>query len=123
MAEAAQEEADEPTLVPMKRTAAENKAREKNMNKPLAGGSEDYPYGLTITLGKDELDKLGVKALPGVGDTYELTATVKVTSVSKRASTTDESMHLELQITHMALEAGEEANPAKPAAAASLLGR
>lgn len=44
-------------LVDMKRTPTDKKAEEKEWKTGYAG--EDYPYGLKITLGNDELEKLG----------------------------------------------------------------
>lgn len=111
------DEAGEPTLVSMKRTGAEKKAS----NDCMPCAEQDYPYGLAINLGKDELAKLGVSQLPPVGAEYELTAVVKVTAVNQSASEGREAtMSCSLQITAMALE-DEPAPPPtrKPAAKAA----
>lgn len=91
-------------LVSMERTKAERKAAEDRYKEMPISGS-DFPYGLTINLGKDELAKLGVTKMPGVDDEIELTAMCKVTRVSSSASTQgDDSKSVELQITSMCIE-------------------
>lgn len=51
---------------------------------PPAPPQPQYPWGLSICLGDDELDKLGLSTdqLPDVGDILEAFTTSKVTSVS-----------------------------------------
>lgn len=75
-----------------------------------------YPYGLTLYLDDDTLEKLGIKELPKVGSTMLAQITVMVTGTSQRAtqSTKDgEAMStcVDLQITDMDI-----AQPAKSAA-------
>lgn len=90
-------------LVSMQRTDAEKEAAEEAC-KAMPCEGPDYPWGLCINLGKDELAKLGVKKLPGVGAEFQLVAHVCVTRVSQSASQDGEdSMGIELQITEMAL--------------------
>lgn len=69
-----------------------------------------YPYGLSISLGEDELEKLGIRTedgkldLPEVGDIISLVAAAKVTSVSSREEMSGEvCCRVELQITHLGL--------------------
>jgi hypothetical protein len=79
--------------------------RSKSDNMPESSGSNDYPYGLSFSLDKDSLKKLGLdKDLPEIGEEYHLMATVKVTRVSESASTTDMSSDVSLQITKMSLD-------------------
>lgn len=105
---ASDEEANEPALVSMKRSKAEVK---KDMEPCGPMDTERYPYGLRISLQKDELEKLGITSLPGVGDTLELEATVKVVSVSAGASEGGNArMSMDLQITDMSLEPDTEAD-------------
>jgi hypothetical protein len=69
-----------------------------------------YPYGLCIRLGKDELEKLGVTALPKVGSEMMISAKVFVKSVSSyqtQGAGNDTSM--ELQITDMEIGQTEKA--------------
>ena len=103
---------DDADLVSMKRT----KAEVKEMSAPTAMDDEQYPYGLRISLQNDELEKLGIDKLPGVGDTFELEAIVVVKSVSAGQSEGGEKRRsIELQITEMCLETEGEA-PNKVAA-------
>lgn len=63
-----------------------------------------YPYGTTIELNKDTLEKLGMATLPQVGTQMGLAATVIVTSVSQSESVEGEPyMCVNLQITDMEL--------------------
>jgi hypothetical protein len=62
-----------------------------------------YPWGLTLNLDDDALEKLGMSKLPEVGETYPLAATCEVTAVS--ASDTQGGgvrRSLTLQITALA---------------------
>lgn len=117
----------EPKLVAMERTAAEKKKAEARYTEASPSGP-DYPYGLTINLGKDELDKLGLKELPEVGDELHVYAVCCVTRVSQSADKRgDDSKSVELQITHMgamdeAKEESEEGSSGFSKAAGTLYG-
>lgn len=91
-------------LVSMKISAAEA----KKMMEPssLAEGDRPrYPWGLSITLDKDALDKLGIDdELPSVGESYVLIAEVDVVSVSSNQSEGGGNRSVGLQITSMCLE-------------------
>lgn len=105
-------------LVNMERTEAEKKAAEERWEAEAERGP-DYPYGLSICLGADEMEKLGIKDLPAIGDQMSLTATVKVTSVSSYDSEGGgSSKSVSLQITEMALDDGKA-----PSAAEKLYGK
>ncbi|NIF51408.1 capsid staple protein [Burkholderia sp. Ax-1724] len=104
-------------LISMERTEAEKKAAEERWSAEAETGP-DYPYGLCINLGADELKKLGIDDLPSVGAEMTMTATVKVTSVSSYESSGSEgSKSVSLQITQMALDDGNG-----PSAAEKLYG-
>lgn len=104
-------------LVSMERTAAEKKAAEDRWKEDVESGP-DYPYGLSICLGADEMTKLGLKDLPAIGTEMEITAKVKVTSVSSSESESGSGhKSVSLQITEMAIDDG-----AKPSAAEKLYG-
>ena len=61
-----------------------------------------YPYGLTLSLNRETLDKLGIKGLPAVGAVMKIVAKAVVTSVSQRQEADGEDYHcIELQITDM----------------------
>lgn len=84
----------------MKRTP-ESKEKAANLAVPEALEGE-YPYGLRINLGRDEIKRLGIKPLPKVGITVTLEAKCKVISVSqneRQGGSPDQ--RVELQITHM----------------------
>jgi hypothetical protein len=95
-------------FVSMKRS---EKDKRKDMGEPAAIESiaPDYPWGLTINLDTDELEKLGIeKTLPNVGDKLTITAKVVVTTVSQSATTrtsgrNDDSKHVTYQITDIAM--------------------
>lgn len=63
-----------------------------------------YSYGLCLHLGKEELEKLGITALPEVGSEMMVHAMAYVKTVSARQNQDGDEMSLELQITDMALE-------------------
>ena len=80
-----------------------------------------YPYGLCLSLGKDELEKLGITALPKVGGEMmiQAKATVKSTSAYEtQGEGTD--MRVELQITDM--EIGQTDNARNENRAEALYG-
>lgn len=99
-------------VVSMERTAAEKKAAKERYNSPPDSDVE-YPWGLCINLGKDEIKKLGLKDLPDVGEEVTICAVCTVTRVSQSASlnaTDEDSQGVELQITHMGLVEGADAD-------------
>ena len=68
-----------------------------------------YPYGLCINLGKEELEKLGITALPKVGT--EMTIMAKAYVKMTRAYETQgegEDMGIELQITDMEIQGNQQ---------------
>ena len=80
-----------------------------------------YPYGLCISLGKDELEKLGITALPKVGGEMMIQAKAMVKSTSAyetQGEGTD--MRVELQITDM--EIGQTDNARNENRAEALYG-
>jgi hypothetical protein len=100
----------EPKVVSMERTPAEKKKAEEAC-KAMPCEGPDYPWGLCINLGKDELAKLGVKDLPEVGQEFHIFGAACVTRVSQSASQEgDESMGVELQITALGIMAEDEAS-------------
>lgn len=67
-----------------------------------------YPYGLSICLGNDELEKLDLDTNVEVGDRLFMDCIAKVTSVSSNETTEGTKRRIELTITHIALEESEE---------------
>lgn len=93
-------------LVDLKRTKQE---REKH-SKPEPYKGEDYPYGLTVHLDHDALEKLGIKNLPKAGGKVMLHAHAHVKSTEDRnedGGKRRRSMSLELR--KMAIEATQRA--------------
>jgi hypothetical protein len=91
-------------LTNMKMSAGEAKAA--TMCSPEPADEPKYPYGLNLSLGDEELDKLGLKGdMPETGETYILTARVKVTECSSRDTQGDGvRSSVNLQITDLALD-------------------
>lgn len=100
-------------FISMKRSA---KDKRKDMGEPCAVDAiaPDYPWGLTINLDTDELEKLGIaKSLPNVGDKFTIMAKVVVTTVSQTASTRTSGAHddrkqVSYQITDIAMGGAEK---------------
>lgn len=111
-------------LVDLKYTKADQKEEQAEMKMPP---TPEYAWGLQIRLEREELDKLGVKKLPSVGDEWHFNAVAEITGVSEShmASGKDECC-VTLQIKMMGLdleesadeEAGEKETPASEAAEA-----
>jgi hypothetical protein len=92
-------------LVDMKRTKAEKKDSESKYNTPCSPGGDDYPYGLSVRLGSEELKKLGISSLPQVGEQLELCATAYVKSASEnQRDGGKKERSVELELRQMSLE-------------------
>ena len=63
-----------------------------------------YSYGLCISLGDEELQKLGIEKLPEAGSEMMLKAMAYVKNVSERKEQDGVSQNVELQICAMAIE-------------------
>lgn len=101
-------------MVNMKRDADE--AKEYGGEATMVSDSPEYPYGLCIRLGKDELEKLGITALPKVGTEMMVMAKgfVKSTSAYEtQGEGTD--MSVEIQLTDV--EVGASSASGNPATA------
>lgn len=88
-------------LVDMK---LDKKTRDTLATPSDPGDGPAYPWGLSVTLDEEALDKLGLK-LPKVGKTFLLCALVDVTSVSSNEQQDQEPRSsVTLQITDLSLE-------------------
>ncbi|EPL6453040.1 capsid staple protein [Providencia hangzhouensis] len=67
---------------------------------------DEYPYGLTLYLDNETLEKLGV-SIPDVGESIELSGIAKVKSKSTNEREGKKSMSVDLQITDLALGSGD----------------
>ena len=63
-----------------------------------------YSYGLCISLGKEELEKLGLEKLPQAGSEMMLTAKAYVKTVRESQEKDGVEQNVELQICAMAIE-------------------
>lgn len=71
--------------------------------------TEEYPYGLRIRLGNEELAKLNMPELPAIDSEFKLTALVCVVSVTQSDSANGEPYRsVELQIEKMSLVSAKE---------------
>jgi hypothetical protein len=79
---------------------------EKSEPASIAADAPMYPYGLSISLDEDALEKLGLEADDlEIGDTKLLIAKVEVTSISSNKSKNGGDMsNVSLQITDCCLE-------------------
>ena len=87
-------------MTSMKITKGEEKTDEVSPAEPVG---PRYPYGLSINLDNDSLEKLGMDKLPEVGVVLTLTAKVKVTSASVNEYENNKERNVGLQITDMDL--------------------
>ncbi len=92
-------------LTSMARTPAEL----KEANGPSKYVPSKYSYGTSINLNKEEMEKLGIKELPELGDEYRIVGVAKVTRASSTATQGGKDTSMELQITHMDLTHEDEA--------------
>lgn len=72
--------------------------------------SSMYPYGLCISFGNEQLEKLKLDATCEVGDLLHMFCLAKVTSVSKNDTTEGTQNRIELQITAIAMESEDAEN-------------
>ena len=94
-------------LPAMKDMSIDKDAAINTMGVPFALGEmqENYPCGLSISLGDAELEKLGLTDDCEVGEFVHLFAFAKVVSVAKHDSEGGgETNRVCLQITHLACE-------------------
>ena len=66
-----------------------------------------YPYGLCISLEKEDMDKLGLGNLPKVGTEILFMAKAVVKSTSAYETQGGNDMRVELQITDMEMKADQ----------------
>jgi hypothetical protein len=71
-------------------------------------GGPKYPYGLSLYLDNDTLNRLGIQTLPAVGAQMSLTAICKVTSVGADEDQSGMVQRVNLQITAMEISEAEK---------------
>ena len=98
------------TLIDLRYSKAEAKeeAKESRVGEYEREGSA--PWGCCIRLEARELDALGIKGLPNVGDEWHITAVARVTQISQSSSTDmDDSKTAALSIEMMQVDSVESA--------------
>lgn len=100
-----------PSMVDMRRTP-EEKQEVASLSLPTALNQPDYPYGLSISLCENELEKIGFSQEDlRVNDMVHLHCMAVVTSVSNHDNVSSgPSCRVELQITHISAESEDEEN-------------
>src|SRR5688500_7403155 len=91
-------------LVDMKRTAADKKEEQEKWDKPFS--SDDYGYGMSISLDNAALEKLGVGDLDA-GETVHMVAECAITADRIETINGKKERSLTIQIHKMALSQGE----------------
>lgn len=85
----------------------------ETVSPPSMANAPRYPYGLCLSLGKDEMDKLGLEAGDlAFGDVVHLHALAKVTSCSENETESGSNCRVELQIIMMDIESEDAENEA-----------
>ena len=100
-------------MIDMAKSEKEMK-KEYALNTPCTDESI-YPYGLSISLSNDELDKLDMDTNCQVGDLIHMTSMAKVTSISKSETSGGENCRMELQIIAIGVTENESTEMDKPA--------
>jgi len=89
-----------PTLINMAMSAEET----REYTEPTPAEAPKYPWGLCINLDDDQLEKLGLTALPAVGTEIHIVAKGTVESVSSQdRQGGDAESNMSVQITDMAI--------------------
>lgn len=95
-------------------TKAEMKEEAKEMCCGPSGEPNPYPWGLNLRLEGRELDLLGIKTLPGVGDEFHMTVVARVTSVEQRETADEDDRRcVGLQICMASVDMHETAKEEK----------
>ncbi|MDA8122309.1 MAG: hypothetical protein M0Z38_07070 [Deltaproteobacteria bacterium] len=82
----------------------QGKKKAETMAAPVDMDAPEYPFGLCLNLGKDEIEKLGL-GTPKAGSKFMLHAMVEVKSVTVSDHSDGEGYKdMSLQVTDMALE-------------------
>jgi hypothetical protein len=90
----------------------EDLKKDRDIPMPVAAKAigPAYPWGLSLCLNDESLDKLGIDGdLPDVGDVIHIAALCRVTCASETENATEDGgketcRRIELQVTHMAAE-------------------
>lgn len=102
-------------LTPMARTAQEKAEIVKQSDPATTDSVSEYPWGLSLCLNEDSLEKLGVTDLPKPGTEVTIMAKARVTGVRMSADEGDniDRQGVDLQITDMSFDAGAAGKAAR----------
>lgn len=101
-------------MVPIKRTAADKKARDDGAATPAGSGGDDYPYGSRIELEHETLAKMGLAdgELPKTGTKVALQVRGHISRAEDHQVNGESRRTLQVQVTHMpqrlGLDGGED---------------
>lgn len=101
-------------MVSLKRTAADVKEEKAELSSPEP---QEYPYGVSIDINEEVMEKLGMTEIPKVGAKITITAKAEVTSARQVEGKEYSDSGFCLQITDLELGSG-----LKKSAAQSLYG-
>lgn len=94
-----------PSFVDMALTPRE---QDEDSNIPCSPDQPMYPYGLCLSFGDEQLEKLDMEDDCDVGDMIHMNCLAKVTSVSKNDTSDGPKKRVELQIIAIAAESDED---------------
>lgn len=87
-------------LVSLKRT---KKDKKHNSDHAISSERNDFPFGLSISLDDETLDKLGITKLPKVGSDMIVAGVGVVESISERSDKNRKSRNVTIQLTKLAV--------------------
>ena len=73
-------------------------------SSPMGGNENPYPWGLQITLEKEDLEKLGLECDCDIGDMIDMRCFAEVVGVNIDKSGNGDSASIRLQIQRIAVE-------------------
>jgi hypothetical protein len=87
------------------RLSNEDKLKQSNWGTPSIKDIPDYPYGLSLCLGDEQLDKINLDPTKlSAGAFIDLRCMAMVSSVSESMVNGEPCYRVELQITHIAAD-------------------
>lgn len=92
-------------LVSMKKEGGHGKDCCCCADMPSGCSEPDYPWALRITLDDEQIEALGMKAMPSAGAAVSMQAVAMVTSVNEEQRDGETCRRIELQITDLAITA------------------
>lgn len=94
-------------VVSMKRDQQDKDAKSDEACSPCHSEQPDYPWGLRLNLGDEEVAALGLGQLPSAGAQVQLAGIGKVMGVREEEVEGKTKRTLEIQITDLGLQVGD----------------